>query len=171
MEYKRETEEIKGKIPMIVSSFANTLGGIFLISVKADKTKNKVIFPIDGISETPGIQEQIQQSALEGIYPAVIPEVALIDVPSTENVVVFVRVDENLQAPHAIQNSTRVYIRTGSITKPYELADMDRITYMLKRRTVSILFREIRTVSVYPSSATLHVTLKLPHGSISWRIA
>ena len=71
VEYKRETEEIKGKIPMIVSSFANTLGGIFLIGVKADKTKNKVIFPIDGISETPGIQERIQQSALEGIYPAV----------------------------------------------------------------------------------------------------
>ena len=133
VEYKRKTDEIKGKIPVIVSSFGNTLGGFFLIGVEADKTKNKVI-AIDGIPQTPGIQERIQQSALEGIYPAVIPEVKLVDVPDSENVVVVVSVDESVQAPHAIQNSTRVYIRTGSVTKPYELADMDRITYMLKRR-------------------------------------
>ena len=130
VEYKTEIKHI----PKIVSSFANDRGGIFLIGVKADKTKNEVIFPIEGIPETPGIQEQIQQSALNGIYPAVIPEVKLVDVPDSENVVVVIYVDESTQAPHAIQNSTRVYIRTGSITEPYELADMDRINYMFRRR-------------------------------------
>lgn len=78
--------------------------------------------------------ERIQQRALEGIHPAVIPEVALVDVPNSEGVVVVVRVDESVQAPHAIQNSTRIYIRTGSIAEPYELADIDRILYMLRRR-------------------------------------
>ena len=130
VEYKTEIKDI----PKIVSSLANMYGGMFLIGVEADKTKNEVIFPIEGISETPGIQEQIQQSALEGIYPAVIPEISLIDVSNSGNVVVVIRVDESVQAPHAIQNSTRVYIRTGSITEPYELADIDRISYMLKRR-------------------------------------
>ena len=59
VEYKREVAEIKGKIPIIVSSFANFYGGIFFLGVKADKTKNEVIFPIQGIPDTPGIEEQI----------------------------------------------------------------------------------------------------------------
>ena len=130
VEYKTEMKHI----PKIVSSFANMFGGIFLIGVETDQKTNEVIFPIEGIPETPGIREQIQQSALTGIYPAVIPKIKLIDVPKTGNVVVVLRVDESVHAPHAIQNSTRVYIRTGSITQPYELSDIDRISYMLKRR-------------------------------------
>ena len=132
VEYKREIN-LKRHIPKIVSSFVNTYGGIFLIGVEADKTKNEVI-SIDGIPETPGIQERIQQSAIQGIYPGVIPEIKVVDVPNTGNVVVVVSVDESVQAPHAIQNSTRVYIRTGSVTEPYELADIDRINYMFRRR-------------------------------------
>ena len=132
VEYKREIQHIA----KIVSSFANTLGGIFIIGAETDST-NQVIFPIQGIPKRGGIEEQIQQSALTGIHLAVIPEVIIRDVPNTNNVVVIIRVDESPQAPHAIQNSTRVYIRTGSITQPYELADIDRIEYMLKRREYS----------------------------------
>ena len=139
VEYKREVKEIKGKIPKIVSSFANFYGGIFFIGVEADKTKNEVIFPIQGIppgtpAETHGIEERIQQSALRGIYPGVMPEVKIVDVPNSENFVVVVRVDESIQAPHAIENSTQIYIRTGSTTEPYDLAEIDRISHMLKRR-------------------------------------
>ena len=57
--------------------------------------------------------------------------------------VVIIRVDESVEAPHA-EGSAKVYIRTGSITHPYELAEIDRIEYMLKRRTDSqITSREI----------------------------
>ena len=135
VEYKQEID-IKKQIPKIVSSFANAYGGIFVIGVEADKTNNKVV-AIDGIPNSGGIEERILQSALTGIYPAVIPEVIICNVPNTDNVVVSVRVDESPQAPHAIQNSTRVYVRTGSITQPYDepqLSEIDRIEYMLKRR-------------------------------------
>ena len=131
VEYKREIKHV----PKIVSSFANTQGGILLFGADTDKENNKVIFPIQGIPNNGGIQEQIQQSALTGIYPPVMPEVIICDVPgSTGNVVVIVRVNESQQAPHALQNSNKVYIRVGSITQPYELADIDRIEYLLKRR-------------------------------------
>lgn len=129
VEYKQQIEHI----PKIVSSFANTLGGIFIFGAETNE-ENKVIFPIQGIPKRSGFEGQILQSALTGIYPAVIPEVIIRDVPNTDNVVVIVRVDESVQAPHAIQNSTRVYIRIGSVTQPYELAEVDRIEYMLKRR-------------------------------------
>ena len=131
VEYKSEIKHV----PKIVSSFANTQGGILLFGADTDKTTNKVTLPIQGIPNDGGIQEQIQQSALTGIYPPVIPEVIICDVPgSTGNVVVIVRVNESQQAPHALQNSNQVYIRVGSITQPYELADIDRIEYLLKRR-------------------------------------
>ena len=134
VEYKQDFD-IKKHIPKIVSSFANTQGGIFIIGAKTD-LMNQVIFPIQGIPKRSGIEEQIQQSALTGIYPAVMPEVIICDVPNTNNVVVVIRVNESPQAPHAIENSTRVYIRVGSITQPYELklAEIDQIEYMLKRR-------------------------------------
>lgn len=133
VEYKRQINA-KKHIPKMVSAFANTFGGIFLIGVESEQTKNQVIFPIKGIPNVPGFEERIQQSSLEGIYPAVIPEIKIVDVSHNNNIVVIVRVDESIQAPHAIQNSKRVYIRTGSITEPYDYADMDRIAYMFKRR-------------------------------------
>ena len=133
-EYKSQVTAI----PKIVSSFANTLGGIFLIGVETDDN-NEVVFPIQGMENRRGIEEQISESAFSGIYPPVIPEVKVVrNIPTRpDNAVVVIRVSESLQAPHAIENSTRVYIRVGSTTQPYEapqLADIDRIEYMLKRR-------------------------------------
>ena len=142
VEYKKEIRHI----PKIVSSFANTHGGIFLIGVEADQTNNMPIFPIEGIPKDSGIEERIQQSALTGIFPGVIPEIKVVDVPNSNNVVIIVRVDESLQAPHAIKDVTQVYIRVGSITQPYEYkhANMDNIAYMFKRREDSqIVARQI----------------------------
>ena len=137
VEYKREIKSI----PKIVSSFANTSGGIFIIGVEADKTDNRVIFPIQGIPKKDGIIEQIQQSAIMGISLPIMPEVFLVDVPDSDNMVVIIRVNKSFQAPHAIESATKVYFRFGSITQPYklDLANMDLIEHMLKDRENSEL--------------------------------
>ena len=130
VEYKSEIAHI----PKIISSFANTQGGIFIIGAETDQN-NKVRPPIIGIPNDGGIEERILQSALTGIHPAVMPEVIIFDVPGeTDKVVVVVRVEESQHAPHAIQNSTKVYVLQGSTTPPYELAEIGRIEYLLKRR-------------------------------------
>ena len=142
VEYKRDIN-LKRHIPKIVSSFANTYGGLFLIGVEADQKNNRVS-SIPGIPQPNGIEEQIRQSALTGIYPGVIPEIKVVDMPNSSNVVVVVRVDESVQAPHAIECSTKIYIRTGSITQPYKLSDIDRIAHMFKRREDSqVVARQI----------------------------
>ena len=43
-------------------------------------------------------------------------------------------VDESVEAPHAIENSTRVYVRTGNAANPYELAHVDTVIELLRRR-------------------------------------
>ena len=134
VEYK---QEITKDVSKIVSSFANTQGGIFIIGVKENEPNNEEPFTIVGIPNTSRIEERIVQSAITGIYPPVMPEVIIVKVPETENVIVIVRVDESHHAPHAIQNSTKVYIRHANITQPYEkpqLAQMDYIEYLLTRR-------------------------------------
>ncbi len=130
VEYKQELPGGENRRKSI-SSFANMFGGFLIIGVVTDEN-NRAKLPIEGIPNKPGIEEQIVESAYTGIYPPVIPEVKVCDVPGkTGNVVVLVRVNESAEAPHAIQNSTKVYIRVGSTT---QLADIDRIEYMLKRR-------------------------------------
>lgn len=130
VEYKREIPHAE-KRRKSVSSLANMYGGIMIFGVETDEN-NMPIFPIEGMPSDRGIQERIVESAFTGIHPPVTPEVKVCDVPDKNgNVVVVVRVDESSEAPHAIQNSTKVYIRVDSTT---QLADIDRIEYMLKRR-------------------------------------
>ncbi len=126
-----------------VSAFANSQGGVFIVGVETDKN-NQVVFPIKGIPNKSGLEESITQSALTGIHPPVMPEITIVGTKTKDHVVVVVRVDESPRAPHAIQNSTKVHIRTDSVSQPYVLADMDRIEYMLKRREDSkIIYGQI----------------------------
>lgn len=45
--------------------------------------------------------------------------------------------DQSLQAPHAVQNKTQVCVRTSDTTQRIDLADIDRIEALLRRRTES----------------------------------
>ena len=136
VEYKQKITQV----PKIVSSFANTYGGIFFIGVEADKTTNMPIFPIKGMPNRVEMvlknkYNRVQRSLL--ITPPVRPEVKIVNVPGGDNVVVVIRVTEgSLLAPHAIEHSTKVYFRVGSVTQPYELklANMELIAHMFKRR-------------------------------------
>jgi hypothetical protein len=121
------------QIPKIVSSFANTFGGIWVIGVETNKATNMPLLPIQGIPAQPGIEEQITQACWNGVYPPLTPEIKVIPA-DPGRVVVVVRMPESIEAPHAIENTTRVYIRTNSITQPIQFAEMDRIEYLLKRR-------------------------------------
>lgn len=130
VEYKREPVQID----KIVASLANTVGGFFVIGVRTDD-KNMPILPIDGMPARKGIEEQIVQTAHTAIYPALTPAVKVLDVPGkTDRVVVVVKVAESTDAPHAVDDATKVYVHVASTTPPYQLADVDRIEYLLKRR-------------------------------------
>ena len=89
VEYKREITP--KTLPKIISSFANTQGGIFIIGVETDEN-SRAKLDIQGIPNEGGIREQIEQSATDGIYPPIMPEVIICDVPlETDKVVVVMR--------------------------------------------------------------------------------
>ncbi len=148
-EYKREPVHIA----KIVSSFANTVGGIWIIGVDTD-TANRAVLPPAGLTATPGIEEQIVQSAQSGVYPGIAPAVRVFDIPDKPgHVLVVVKVPESVDAPHAIENSTRVYVRVASTSNPIELSDIDRIEYLLKRRQAAEEWREALIADAVTMSA------------------
>ena len=119
-------------IPAILSAFANTSGGILIIGVETDENNNAIL-PIPGVPSQPQMEERISQSAYRSISPEVRPEVRIVpNVPNEPgNVVVVVRVEKSLRVPHAIDKSTKVYIRVGSTTV---LARIEKLEVMFKRR-------------------------------------
>ena len=136
VEYKSEV----ANVPKTVSAFANSQGGVFIIGVET-AANNNVKFPIKGIPNQGGLEEQIINSASDSIHPAVMLEVTIVDTETEGYVVIVVRVDESPRAPHAIENKKQVYIRIGSVSRP---AEIDHIEDMIKRRDNSgIIYGQI----------------------------
>ncbi len=130
-------------VAKVVSSLANTSGGIIIFGVEIDKTTNMPRLPITGMKNAGGFEESVTQACIQGVYPPIMPAVKLVPIPSSpENVVVVVKITESLDAPHAIENSTKVFIRVNSATEPVQLADIDRIEWLLSRRKGSESRRE-----------------------------
>jgi len=135
VEYKGTFDaNVRTQLAKIVSSFANSRGGVLVVGVR---TVNGVLqIPIEGFA--PPLREElpltVESICLQNIHPPVLPrtEVVQSDVPN--QVFLVIEVDESAEAPHAIENSTRVYVRTGNAANPYDLAEVDLIIDLLGRR-------------------------------------
>lgn len=143
VEYKRDFgTSVREKLPRVVSSFGNSQGGVLVIGVT---TVNGVPqAPFEGF-EPPAREEfalTVENICLQNIYPAVFPRTTVVvsDVPN--RVFVVIEVEESGEAPHAIENSKKVYVRTGNAANPYDLADVDLIIDLVKRRKQPLELRD-----------------------------
>lgn len=122
-----------------IAAFANTLGGLIILGVDADKNSNTPIWPpTTGMPMAAGLSERVIQIAQDAIHPPVRVDVSNVienDLLPMHAIVV-IRVPESREAPHATEKNTRVYIyeRTANKNEPYELADIERIEHLLNRR-------------------------------------
>ena len=74
--------------------------------------------------------------------PPVFPEIQVCQNPSGDRAVVLIRIHQSDQAPHAIAGNTRVYLRTGNLNNPEELARINEIEWLKNRRQKSEDLRE-----------------------------
>ena len=143
VEYKANLDaSVREKIVKVVSSFANSQGGVLVIGVTAVNGEPRA--PFDGFVE-PEREElalTIENLCLSGIYPLLLPDnITLVrsDIPG--RVFLVIEVGESSRAPHAVENSHKVYVRTGDASNPYDLAKIDSILDLMKRRTDPLALR------------------------------
>jgi len=134
VEYKSTFDNsVKTKLPRVLSSFANSYGGILIIGINAPAGVPRR--PYDGIvfpEREPGLA--VQSICRSAIFPEIPLYTSLIQSRAEGKAFLVLQVNESPKAPHAIENSTRVYVRTEGGTEKIALADMERIERMLLRR-------------------------------------
>ncbi len=155
VEYKGTFDDnVRRNLAKVVSSFANSLGGVLVVGVNT--VNGAVQPPIEGF-EVPAeeLTLTVENICLQGINPPLIPRITMIpgDVPNRKFLVI--EVDESWEAPHAIENSKRVYVRTGNAANPYDLADVELIIDLVKRRTEPSFKREHLIVVAGKRAATV----------------
>ena len=132
LDYKRE---IPSDLPKIASSFANTVGGWIIFGVDGD-SQNLPVWPPVGIPKPNGFADRIIQICGEGIAPSIMPAISsVIESPTCPGVrLAVVRIDQSHESPHSLRNKPRIYIRTGSVSKPIDQADIAQIEHLIRIR-------------------------------------
>lgn len=118
------------KLERSICALGNTLGGIMLIGVEADK-KTNTPETIPGITLKEGLEEKIINKCLSWINPPLVPEVKVCAFDSDNKAVIFIRVPKSIHAPHEIIRRNEILVRVHNrITK----ANLNTIEQLLERR-------------------------------------
>jgi len=136
LDYKENFTE---KLEKTISSFANSNGGLIIIGIKDENSRPKE--PFVGLDFVRGMEERIWSIILDNIYPPLFPEVFICQ-PVDNKTFAIIRVQESENTPYAIFNNTKVYIRTGNITKLEDLARINQLGWLLDKRKKSVEFKE-----------------------------
>jgi predicted HTH transcriptional regulator len=135
VEYKSTFDgNVRDKIPKVLSSFANSHGGVLVVGVN---TLNGVPQPpFQGFLPSPREEFPltVENICLQNIHPPILPQTTFVESDIADHAFLVIEVDESAQAPHAIENSKKVYVRTGNAANPYDLADVDLVFDLAKRR-------------------------------------
>jgi len=143
VEYKRDFDaNVREKLPKVVSSFANSHGGVLIVGVNTVNGEPQA--PFEGF-EPPARDElvlTVENICLQNINPPVFPRTTVVPSDVGNRVFLIIEVEESGEAPHAIENSKKVYVRTGNAANPYDLADVDLIIDLVKKRKEPLELRD-----------------------------
>jgi hypothetical protein len=161
VEYKSTFDQnVKKKLPRAISAFANAYGGVLIVGVNASNGIPEK--PIEGINfADPEPRLTLENICRENIFPEVPVYSRLVQSSVAGKAFLVVEVNESPKAPHAIENSTQVYVRTGDSLNPTALANLELIERLLLRR------REVlaRWSEFYAESLDLATAVGIDRGS------
>jgi hypothetical protein len=168
VEYKANFDgNVREKIAKVVSSFANSQGGVLVIGINTLKGVPQP--PFDGFVEPENeeLRLTVENLCLKNIYPPLLPEnITVVRSDIAGRVFLVIEVDESSQAPHAIENTQKVYVRTGDASNPCDLAQVDLILDLVKRRSNPLALRNKLVTDAQERAKDLN-NLGLPRIEIS----
>jgi hypothetical protein len=143
VEYKRDFDSnVREKLPKIVSSFANSHGGVLIIGLSTVNGEPQAPFEGFGPPARDEFVLTVENICLQNINPPVFPRTTVVPSDVGNRVFLVIEVEESGEAPHAIENSKKVYVRTGNAANPYDLADVDLIIDLVKKRKAPLELRD-----------------------------
>ena len=157
VEYKQEFDNnVRRNLPKIVSSFANSLGGVLVVGVRTDRGTPRP--PIEGFEPPPReeLALTVENICLQSIHPPVLPRSTVVPGDVQDRAFLVVEIDESWEAPHAIENSKKVYVRTGDASNPHELADVNLVIELVRRREGPLRLHQ-SLLAQARSHASIHV--------------
>ena len=112
VEYKQNFDgNVRNSLAKIVSSFANSLGGVLILGVSAPN--GVPVESIEGFDKpNDELRLTIQNICLQSLNPPVLPKIMEVESDTTGEVFVVIEIAESEAASHAIENRTKVYVRT-----------------------------------------------------------
>jgi Schlafen, AlbA_2 len=138
LDYKKD---FPSDLAKSIGAFANTMGGLILIGIDEDNN-NKPITPIEGISNTRGLSERVMSIILSNITPPIIPEIQVCINDDESKAIIVIRIHQSELTPHAVNNNTKVYVRTGNRRHAESLVDLEKLHWLLNNRQKSIQLSE-----------------------------
>lgn len=163
VEYKSTFDtNVRSKIARVVSSFANSYGGVLVIGVNAQNGIPQP--PFEGIEFTDREPRlTVENICRDRIFPEVLIYQQLVPSRVQGKAFLLIQVNESPKAPHAIENSTQVYVRTGDSANPTELADMQLLEHQILRRRDVLQRWETFFSESQSLAGTVGVGISTPH--------
>lgn len=118
IDYKQQYPH-KG-IEKFLTAFSNTRGGVIIIGAEEDRKTGRPV-RWEGIDDNAKIIEQINQESCN-ITPQPAFEVHKTDADTNGNVFILIRIFEGNKTPYYVQNDSNIWIRTGNISNPVNIA-------------------------------------------------
>ena len=137
LDYKRDISE---SLTKTIAAMANTWGGHIIIGVEEEDSRPKL--PVSGMPYRERLREQVNDLVLGNITPPLLLEVQVCLSGDGKSAFVIIRVPQSNLTPHAIENNTKVYLRTDTCNKPEEQAGVDRVLWLVEKRNKSIKLKD-----------------------------
>ncbi len=135
LDYKKTFPD-KG-LAKIIASFANTRGGVLIIGIEED-SKTGVPIKADGITLDKHVDRVFQY--IGNISP--IPKVECHTTNEVNGkVFVVVRVFEGDETPYYVHNDSNIWVRTGNVSKPIDIASPEATELLFKKKERAALSR------------------------------
>lgn len=131
-------EQIPDDIGDVVAAFANTYGGLVILGVKSDKTKQNIPVDIPGIPGTSDIKANIVNKILSTVYPRPPFSVGVVQHSrNTSNIVVVIKVEQSQNTPHMYMKSqkNKISVRIEDENRYASLQQIEALFEKRKRLT------------------------------------
>ncbi|MFH1903437.1 MAG: ATP-binding protein [Candidatus Omnitrophota bacterium] len=152
VDYKREIP-VKG-LAKHFAAFSNTRGGVIIVGVEEDKSTG-VPKIWTGVKNEGKLVDRIHQFAAN-VEPLPSYEVHITD-EKDGNVFLLVHIFEGDTTPYYVQNDANLWVRTGNISNPIDIASVDAIELLFGKKEKAKLAREIyikKAQDVYQAALT-----------------